>query len=248
MALRLLVVQNDWDKPLGRIAEALVAEGVELDVRMSSEDLPHPAGYNGLVTLPGLADPHDEDAAVRRVRLATERALEEELPVLGICLGGQLLAQVLGGETYRSREELGFHDVRATEAAAGDPLLAHMPGRFPVFHAHAYAFRPPAAAVTLLENDVCVQACRFGDAWAFQCHPEPTAEWVAALARGIHGTIDGIDPRTVEFFRSNGVEPEALETGADNAAATARELARGIATGFTATMQGATTGSLGGRV
>jgi GMP synthase-like glutamine amidotransferase len=246
MALRLLVVQNDWDKSLGRIAEVLVAEGVELDVRMSSEDLPHPAAYDGLVTLPGLADPEDEDAPIRRVRLVTERALEAELPVLGICLGGQLLVQALGGETYRSREELGFHDVRATPAAAGDPLLADMPRRFPVFHAHAYAFRPPAGAVTLLENDVCVQACRLGDAWAFQCHPEPTLAWVTALARGIDGTVEGIDPRTVGFFRSNGIEPEALEAGARNAAVTAGVLACSIATGFKATMQAAR-GSLRGR-
>jgi GMP synthase (glutamine-hydrolysing) len=234
MAHRLLVVQNDWDKALGRIAEALLAEGVELDVRMSSEDLPDPAAYDGLVTLPGLADPDDDDPAVHRVRGATLRALDEGLPVLGICLGGQLLAQALGAETYRSREELGFHEVRATAAAAGDPLLGDVPRRFEVFHAHVYAFRPPTGAVTLLENDVCVQACRLGDAWAFQCHPEPTLEWVGRLADGLRGTVDGIDPRTVRFFASNGVDPDALEVGARQAAGLADAVARGIGTGFAA--------------
>jgi hypothetical protein len=159
--------------------------------------------------------------------------------VLGICLGGQLLVQVLGGEIYRSREELGFHDVRATAAAAGDPLLADMPRCFSVFHAHAYAFRPPAGAATLLENDACVQACRLGDAWAFQCHPEPTLEWVTALARGIRGTVEGIDPRTVEFFRSNGIDPETLEAAARTAETTADALARNIATGFKERVQNA---------
>jgi hypothetical protein len=84
MALRVLVVQNDWDKTLGRIAVALVADGVELDVRMSSEDLPDAAAYHGLVTLPGLADPDDDDPAIHRIRAVTARALDEGLPVLGI--------------------------------------------------------------------------------------------------------------------------------------------------------------------
>jgi len=245
MAFRVLVVQNDWDKPLGRIAAALLAEGLELDVHMSREDLPDTDAYDGLVTLPGLANPDDDDPPIHRVRKVTERALEERLPVLGICLGGQLLAQVLGGETYRSREELGFHDVRATNAAADDPLLRGVPGQFPVFHAHAYAFRPPAGAVTLLENDVCVQACRLGDAWAFQCHPEPTLEWVGTLARGIRGTVEGIDPRTVEFFRSNGVEPDALESDGRDAAGAADALARSIGSGFGAQVS-ASRRSLGG--
>jgi GMP synthase (glutamine-hydrolysing) len=246
MACRVLVVQNDWDKPLGRIAAALLAVGLELDVHLSREDLPDAAAYDGLVTLPGLADPDDDDLPVQRVRRVTERALEEGLPVLGICLGGQLLAQALGGETYRSHEELGFHDVRATSAAADDPLLAGVPAQFPVFHAHAYAFRPPAGAVTLLENDVCVQACRLGDAWAFQCHPEPTLDWVGALARGIRGTVEGIDPRTVGFFRSNGVDPDVLESDAQDAAAVADAVARSIGSGFGAQVQAARR-SLGGR-
>ncbi|MDX6540359.1 MAG: hypothetical protein QOI71_1969, partial [Gaiellales bacterium] len=92
MVPRLLVVQNDWDKPLGRIADALLAEDIELDVRMSHAELPDAAAYHGLVTLPGLANPEDDDPAVRRVREATENALTAGLPVLGICLGGQLLA------------------------------------------------------------------------------------------------------------------------------------------------------------
>ena len=78
-----------------------------------------------------------------------------------------------------------------------------------------------------------------GDAWAFQCHPEPTLEWVGALAQGIRGTVEGIDPRTVEFFRSNRVEPDVLESDARHAAVAADALARGIASGFGAEVQAA---------
>jgi hypothetical protein len=81
-----------------------------------------------------------------------------------------------------------------------------------------------------------VQACRMGDAWAFQCHPEPTLEWVAALARGIRGTPDSIDPRTAAFFRSNNIDPDPLERAAHETNDTAELLTNGIGRGFAARM------------
>ena len=176
--VRLLVVQHDRDKPLGRIGDELVAAGAELEVRMAGGELPSAGSYDGLAVLPGLANPDDDDPALDRARGAIETALDAGVPVLGLCLGGQLLVQVLGGTTYRSDDELGFHEVRATPAAAEDPLLGPAPARFRTFHAHAYAFAPPPGAQVLLENDVCVQACRLGETWAFQCHPEPTIAWI----------------------------------------------------------------------
>ncbi len=231
-SIRLLVVQNDWDKPLGRIGTGLEAAGVALDVRMSSRELPVVSGYDGLVVLPGLANPDDDDPAVHRARAAIGEAVERCLPVLGICLGGQLLAQVLGGETYRSRHELGYLEVESTSATSDDPLLRDAPSRFEVFHAHTCAFHPPPGAVVLLENEVCVQACRLGDAWAFQCHPEPTLAWIDALTRGIRGQAARIDPRTAAFFRGAGIDPEALEGNARRVNETAQRVALGIGRGF----------------
>jgi GMP synthase-like glutamine amidotransferase len=231
-SVRLLVVQNDPDKPLGRIAIALVAEGARLDVQMSTRELPTLGGYDGLVVLPGLANPDDDDPALPRARAAITEALELDAPVLGICLGGQLLAQILGGATYRSRHELGYHEVVATDAAGADLLLCDAPRRFTTFHAHTYAFRPPPSAAILLENDVCVQACRHGNTWAFQCHPEVTREWVDALGRGIRGQPSEVDPRTAAFFREARVDPNRLESDARQADDTADALAHGIARGF----------------
>jgi GMP synthase-like glutamine amidotransferase len=230
----LLVVQNDWDKPIGRVGDALVEQGATLDVRMSSEELPDLDGYDGLILLPGLADPDDDDPAVHRARATIEEALERGLPVLGLCLGGQLLAQALGGETYRSEDERGYREIWATDAAADDPLLRDAPSRFETFHAHAYAFRAPAGATVLYENDVCVQAFRLGPAWAFQFHPEVTVEAVDTLARGVRGEIEGIDPRTVSFFRNAGADPAELEVGARRVAETAHRVALGVARGFVA--------------
>jgi GMP synthase-like glutamine amidotransferase len=234
LAGSVLVVQNDPDKPLGGIAGPLIDAGVVLDVRSADRDLPSVVGYAGLIVLPGLADPVDDDHAVRRARVAIDDALRSGLPILGLCLGGQLLVQALGGSVYRCRPELGFGDVFASPAASSDPLLRGAPRRFSVFHAHAYAFEPPATAEILLTNDVCVQACRQGETWAFQCHPEVSGEWAMALASGIRGKDGGVPANTIDFFARNGVSPERLERDALSADQALRRVAHAIGSGFAA--------------
>jgi len=235
VAVRLLVVQNDRDKPLGRVGEALGELGAELEVAFSNTELPAASGFDGLVVLPGLADPVDDDASVHRARSAIEDALAAERPVLGLCLGGQLLVQALGGDVYGCPPEVGFHEVRSTPAAREDPLLAEAPERFSVFHAHAYAFAPPAGSAVLLENDVCIQACRIGSSnWAFQCHPEVAPAWVTHLGATIRGDGTGVDPRTAGFFRANGLDPDGVARDATAADAALARVAEGIARGFAA--------------
>jgi GMP synthase (glutamine-hydrolysing) len=234
MPASVLVVQNDPDKPLGRIADGLAHSSVALDVRSPDQDLPDVRRYAGLVVLPGLADPVDETAAIRRVREVIDASLRADLPILGLCLGGQLLIQALGGSVYPCPPELGFHDVVGSPAASGDPLLGRAPQKFSIFHAHAFAFTPPSGAEILLTNDVCVQACRHGRTWAFQCHPEISSEWVAALAAGIRGQDGALLAATTDFFARNGVTPEQLARGAKIAEPAMRDLAAGIAGGFAA--------------
>lgn len=232
MSGAVLVVQNDPDKSLGGIADALAGEGVPLDVRSPNHELPAVGGYAGLIVLPGLADPVDEDAAVQRAREAIHDALQLELPVLGLCLGGQLLVQALGGSVYPCRPELGFGEVAASQAAFSDPLLVGAPERFSIFHAHAFAFEPPARAEILLANEVCVQACRHGEAWAFQCHPEISREWVALLAAGLRGDDGGLPAGTTDFFARNGVSAEQLMHDARVADLTVSKIAQSIGRGF----------------
>jgi len=76
---RLLVVQNDSDKALGRLGDALIGAGVELDLRSSARELPAVGGYDGLIVLPGLADPVDQTDAVQRARGAIGDALAADL-------------------------------------------------------------------------------------------------------------------------------------------------------------------------
>jgi GMP synthase (glutamine-hydrolysing) len=232
--MRILVVQNDPDKSLGRIADAMSSDPVELDVHMSDAGPPQLQGHDGLVVLPGLADPDDDVPEIHAGRRAIADALALGVPVLGICLGGQLLAQVTGGRTYRSEAERGYREVERTPDATGDPLFAHAPARLSVFHAHQYAFEPPPGATVLLANEVCVQAARIDGNWAVQCHPETTLEFALGLARRLRGEESIVLERTAAFFRRGGLDPDALEADARAADATARDLAHAIAKGFLA--------------
>jgi GMP synthase (glutamine-hydrolysing) len=232
---RILVVQNDPDKSLGAIAAALEAAGADLDVRFSTNELPGLDDFHGLVVLPGLADPVDDTQPVHRARAAIGDACDRGLPVLGLCLGAHLVAQVTGGAVFPSAVEVGYADVDATPDAADDPLLNAAPARFSAFHAHAYAFSPPPGAAVLARNDVCVQAIRLEPRiWAIQFHPETTVEWVTQMAAAVSDPdrSSGIPARTASFFRSNGLDPQIVVAAAQQAAVTAATIATQIAVGF----------------
>lgn len=105
-----------------------------------------------------------------------EQALAQRIPVLGICLGAQLLAHVLGARVAPARRpEIGWYQVRpCTPAIADDPVLHPLDSARPVFQWHSYGFDVPADAVHLAASADCPgQAFRYDDtAWGFQFHLE----------------------------------------------------------------------------
>ena len=232
--LRILSIQNDPDKDGGRVARGLRDAGAEVVTAMAYEEIPDVAEFDGLVVLPGLDDPIDDKPAVHAARDAIVEARRRGIPVLGICLGGQLLAQSEGAEIYRSTPELGLHPVRTTPAAQDDPLLAGVPADYVSFHAHAFAFTPVPGAEVLIESDACCQAMRIGDrAWAFQCHPEVTLEWELGLADAIERDYStGVPEVTARFFREAGVEPADLRTRGPELDALHAQIGEGIGRGF----------------
>jgi GMP synthase-like glutamine amidotransferase len=120
-----------------------------------------------------------------------------EVPVLGVCLGAQLVAKAAGAAVGPAAEpEIGWCDV---ERRGDDPVLGVLPERFPAFQWHFYAFDVPAGGVELARSRVCPQAYRLGDAaWGVQFHPEVTREVVASWVEeapdeapeGLHAETD----------------------------------------------------------
>jgi len=115
-----------------------------------------------------------------------ESALKDDRPVLGVCLGSQLLAAALGAKVYKgARREIGWHPVRLTNQAKDDRLLKGMPEQFTAFHWHGDIFDLPHDSVTLASSDVSpIQAFRYRDkAYGFLCHLEVTEASVRAMVR-----------------------------------------------------------------
>ena len=114
----------------------------------------------------------EEDAFLKKV-------LDEEIPVLGICLGAQLLAKARGSRVSKAKtEEVGWSEIRLTAQAQHDPLFRGLPSLFDVFEWHEDTFDIPADGALLATNAVCRnQAARFGrSAWGIQFHIEVTME------------------------------------------------------------------------
>jgi GMP synthase (glutamine-hydrolysing) len=147
------------------------------------EPLPRPLDAYGAVLVFGgamHADQDDHHPWLREEDFFLQRLLDLHMPVLGICLGAQLLAKAAHAPVYPAEEaEVGWYAVELTEAGADDPVLGRLPQTFDAFQWHYYAHDVPAGAVELARNHVCTQAFRLGDsAWGVQFHPEVTLHQV----------------------------------------------------------------------
>jgi GMP synthase (glutamine-hydrolysing) len=152
------------------------------------QPLPRPLdAYGGVLVFGGAmhADQDNRHPWLREENFFLQRLLDLHKPVLGICLGAQLLAKAAHAHVHPAAEpEIGWFPVELTDDAADDPLLSRLPPAFDAFQWHYYTHGIPSGAVELARSSVCTQAFRLGDsAWGVQFHPEVTLEqvegWVA---------------------------------------------------------------------
>lgn len=173
----------------GALGERLRASGLPVrSLRTWEESLDglRAGDFSGILPLGSGASAWQEDEYpfLRSQRELLAEAVEEEVPVLGICFGAQLLVCALGGEVYRADEpEIGWCEIVPTGAVAGDPVLGHADGPTGVYQFHLDTFSLPDGAVLLASSDrFRNQAFRIGNAWGLQFHPEvdnPTfEEWL----------------------------------------------------------------------
>lgn len=158
-------------------------EGTRL---FSGEPLPPPGTFDALVAMGGPMSANDE---ARFPWLTDEKRLIAEaaargIPVLGVCLGAQLIAAAAGGRVYRSRmPEIGWFPVRLTRAAGTHPAFRGAPAEFVPLHWHGETFDLPRDAARLAGSAACSnQAFALGSSvLGLQFHLEATADSVAAL-------------------------------------------------------------------
>lgn len=203
--MRVLAIVHQRDAGPGVFAEAIDEAGAALDEWTLAERPQPPAdplGYDAVLVLGGAMN---VDEGGRHGWIAEEEALLRELlardvPLLGLCLGGQLLAQAAGAEPRRaSRPEIGWYRVEVTPEGENDPLLGPLAPSFEAFQWHSYEFPLPPKAISLARSEVCLQAARLGErAWALQFHPEVSRadalHWVDDYRSDPDAIRIGIDP------------------------------------------------------
>jgi GMP synthase-like glutamine amidotransferase len=145
--------------------------------------LPKPVDAYGAVLVFGGAMHADQDLHhpwLREEGFFLQRLLDLHLPVLGICLGAQLLAKAAQAPVQPASEfEIGWFPVELTDAGVEDPVLGRLPQTFEAFQWHYYDHGIPAGAVELARSRVCTQGFRLGEnAWGVQFHPEVTLDQV----------------------------------------------------------------------
>lgn len=222
----MLAIVHQTDAGPGVFAEAIVAAGGETDNWLLPEQPEPPAdpfGYDAVLVLGGAMNVDQEES---HGWLAGEKALlaellERERPLLGLCLGSQLVAEAAGAKPRRAaRPEIGWHAVELTPEGAEDPLLGPLAPQAEVFQWHSYEFPLPPGAVPLARSEVCLQAARVGNAaWAIQFHPEVSAadaQWWIEDYRS--------DPDAIAI----GLDPEALRTETAAKIGVFNDLGRGI--------------------
>lgn len=178
----------------GRAAlfEPVVEEaGHSLDEWSFRWDAPPPRpldSYDAVLVFGGAmhADEDDDHPWLPGETAWLAQLLARRTPVLGVCLGVQLLARAAGARVGRMPDgpEIGWHGVELTEAGVADPVVGALPRTFEAFQWHHYTYGVPAGAVELARSPACTQAFRLGDAcWGVQFHPEvsgPQLEgWIA---------------------------------------------------------------------
>ena len=171
----------------------LAEESAQVDtLRIDEDDRPvDPRNYDLIVSLGSEFAAFDDSVAfVPREVMLFEVAIESDVPILGLCFGGQMLARALGGRGYRSdRSEIGWLPVHTK-----DPDLV---SEGPWFQWHFDTFTTPPGAEVIAETDVGPQAFVSGRSLGLQFHPEVTpeimAEWVRVYPHELRA--EGVDPQ-----------------------------------------------------
>ena len=191
---RVLVVQNDATDPLALLADWWAEVGIDV-VEIRADDgefVPDalPEGFDGLVLLGGSMSAWEDEVApwLPNERAMVARAVDDGTPVLGVCLGGQIITIACGGTVERAGQgEVGIVELQLSEDVANDPIFSALPASPAVAEFHIDEMKVlPKGAVVLASTDVCAnQAYRLGErAWALQFHPEIDAAIMGIWADG----------------------------------------------------------------
>ena len=182
----ILIIKHIPIEGPGRIKRILNQRKISCHIiELSQEDKlsPSPKAFEAIILLGGPMNVYEEEKYpfLNEVNSFIQVAFNENIPLLGICLGAQLIAKAAGAKVYRAEnKEIGWSKVTLTPAGISDPLFKNFPDNFPVFQWHGDTFDIPEQGELLGFSDSCKnQVFRYGYAtYGLQFHMEITAEMI----------------------------------------------------------------------
>lgn len=187
--MRVVAFRHGVSEDLGLLAHSLNDHGIAVefaDLDREGSTLPELSNASGLIFMGGVMSVNDDLPFIDTETQAIRRAAAAGQPVLGICLGAQLIAKAMGARVYRNRvKEIGWFDVHWSDAARHDALFAGMDGPETMLEWHGETFDLPPGATHLAWSEHCRhQAFRLGaNVYGMQFHLEATpaiiADWCA---------------------------------------------------------------------
>jgi GMP synthase (glutamine-hydrolysing) len=207
--MKFLVLQHLDIEPPARVADVLSQAGHHIET-CHVQQMPVPeslAAYDGLVVMGGPQSANDDLPYIRNEIALLRLAIAEDFPVLGICLGAQLLAKAGQAEVTRSPVwELGWYPVFPTPASAGDPLFTPLPeAGLCIFQWHGETFSLPDGAQLIAHHpNVPNQAFRLGTSqYGLQFHAEVDAPVIERWIEAGDGERHHLGPQGVQDIRRN---------------------------------------------
>lgn len=198
--MRALAITYEREAGPGVFADAMRERGVVLDEWARERDGEPPAdpgSYDVVLSFGGAmnVDQEDRHPWLREQKNLLKELLDAERPLLGVCLGSQLLAEAAGATPGRARRpEIGWFDIDVDEEGARDPVMGALAPRFNGFLWHSYEAPLPPDGISLARSEVCLQAYRVGErAWGIQFHAEVTAADAEHWIDGYRNDADAVE-------------------------------------------------------
>jgi GMP synthase (glutamine-hydrolysing) len=197
--VRILSIVHEGSPSTALYGDVAVEQGNEhLVWQIDREPEPPEGPFDAVMLFGGTMDTHEEESYpwLRREDEEVRAFIAAGTPLLGVCLGGQLLAKALDAPVVRAAvPEIGWQEVMQHRESAGDPVFGGLPEEFMSFQWHHFRFELPDGAVPLASSPVCLQAFRFGEhVWGVQFHPEVTRavlqEWIGLSEAAEPGLLD----------------------------------------------------------
>jgi GMP synthase (glutamine-hydrolysing) len=231
---KIVVVQQVPHEGLGTLEPTLKAAGCALSTLKApaAKAWPSPSEFDGLIVMGGPQSVYEQKRFpyLRHELALIEAALKAKRPILGICLGSQLLAAALGSTVRPNHsKEIGWHPIMREPGADTDPLCEPFGQTETVFQWHGDTFDLPRGATQLFSAPVCEQqGFRYGaNAWALQFHVEVDAAMIASW----------IAKNTAELARLKGIiDPAAIRRQIPEHITRLQQLSAHVAATFAASL------------